>query len=1296
MATILLAAAGASLGAGFGGTVMGLSGAVIGRAIGATVGNALDQRLLGGGSKAVATGRIDRLRIQSAGEGTPIPQIWGQMRVSGHVIWAGELIETSERRGGGKGTAPSVTEYGYRLSFALALCEGPILGIGRVWADGEEVSPDDLNLRVYLGREDQLPDPVIVAEEGDDAPAYRGIAYVVLENLLLERWGNRVPQLSFEVTRAADQGRGLSRQVEAVAMIPGTGEYSLATTPVTYDFGLGETRVVNRNTPSAKTDFSASMRTLACELPNVRSISLVVSWFGDDLRAGDCSIKPKVEDRSRDGDEMPWRAGGIGRDQAEEVARSQERPIYGGTPADGSVIEAIREIAASGRRAVFYPFILMEQQQGNGKADPWTGAKDQPVMPWRGRITSNIAAGREGSSAGTQSATEEVARFFGAAEVDDFVQAGDTISFVGAEEWSYRRFILHYAHLCAIAGGIDAFLIGSEMVGLTQIRGEGLSFPAVVALRKLAADVRHILGDDVKIGYAADWSEYFGYHPGNGDVYFHLDPLWADENIDFIGIDNYMPLSDWRDGDTHLDAHWRRPDNPDYLRANVAGGEGYDWYYAREVDRQEQIRLPIRDGLFDEHWIWRYKDIRNWWLNEHHDRIAGIRQAKPSPWVPRSKPIWFTEMGCASLDKGTNQPNKFLDAASSESALPYFSNGGRDDAIQAAYIRAVTEHWGNPKNNPPRDEYGRMAAGRMIDMSRAHVWCWDARPFPAFPSLTELWSDGPAWQRGHWLNGRAGAVPLADVVAEICRGTGVASFDAEGLSGLVRGYSILGSDSGRSALQPLMLAHGFDAVERDGVLQFRMRDGYVDFVVQRENMAVDEDISGLEVARAGDADFAGRIRLTHIESGGDYSVRTAETVLPGGEFRASSDSELPMLLTKPEARAIAERWMGETVIAKDTVRFALPASMSALGPGDIVQVTEGSGDPKRWRVDRVEKAGAIQIDAVRVEPGVYRSPRLLEDETVARAYAPPTPLWSTFLDLPLLRGDERPHAPHIAVSATPWPGSATVWGSAQIDAGYSRNVVVPSRSVIGTTLTPLAKARSGVWDLGPALRMRVKGGNLESVSATALLEGKNLLAIGDGSAEGWELVQFRDAKLVSSGVWEVSVRLRGLAGTEAMMPDVWPAGSLVVLMDGAAVQLDIPPSARNQQRHWRVGPGTHGPDDPSYRTLTAAFRGAGLRPFSPCHIAVNGSTITWIRRTRIQGDGWEGLDVPLGETREEYLARLVQNGSIIEQAIVSEPRWDVPIQVWSQLRAAGAFEVEIAQMSDEFGAGPFARKVINV
>ncbi|MDZ7905067.1 MAG: glycine zipper domain-containing protein [Cypionkella sp.] len=86
MATLLLSAAGAAIGAGFGGTVLGLSGAVIGRAVGATIGQAIDQRLfnqrvMGAGSDAVEVGKIDRLRLMGASEGAGIARLWGRQRI---------------------------------------------------------------------------------------------------------------------------------------------------------------------------------------------------------------------------------------------------------------------------------------------------------------------------------------------------------------------------------------------------------------------------------------------------------------------------------------------------------------------------------------------------------------------------------------------------------------------------------------------------------------------------------------------------------------------------------------------------------------------------------------------------------------------------------------------------------------------------------------------------------------------------------------------------------------------------------------------------------------------------------------------------------------------------------------------------------------------------------------------------------------------------------------------------------------------------------------------------------------
>ena len=121
---------------------------------------------------------------------------------------------------------------------AVALCEGPITGIGRIWADGKPMSLDGVTMRVHLGGEDQDPDPFIAAKMGAaNTPAYRGTAYVVFEEMPLERYGNRLPQLSFEVFRPILDGKSAESLVRAVTLIPASGEFAYATEVVRREVG---------------------------------------------------------------------------------------------------------------------------------------------------------------------------------------------------------------------------------------------------------------------------------------------------------------------------------------------------------------------------------------------------------------------------------------------------------------------------------------------------------------------------------------------------------------------------------------------------------------------------------------------------------------------------------------------------------------------------------------------------------------------------------------------------------------------------------------------------------------------------------------------------------------------------------------------------------------------------------------------------------------------------------------------------------------------------------------------------
>ena len=774
MVALVLGAAGSALGAGFGGTILGLSGAAIGGMIGSAVGSVADAWIVGSmtPNQRVEGARLESLRVTSATEGANVPRLFGRMKLAGNIIWATDFIETfrTTTQGGGKGGGGGVTTTTalYSASFAVALCEGPITGIGRIWADGKPMDMTGMTMRQYFGTETQGVDPLILSLSGaGNAPAYRGTAYVVFDTLALESFGNRLPQLTFEIFAPlpdADTAEGL---VKAVTLIPASGEFAYATSVVRVTNG-SVTTTENVNAIADRADLMVSLDRMEALAPAVESVSLVVSWFGSDLRCANCEVRPKVEIAALNSTPA-WSVDGVGRGAAQLVSQISGKPAFGGTPSDASIIETIQELRARGQRITFYPFVMMDVAAGNNLPNPYSNGAatvGQPVYPWRGRITCSPAAGFTGTVDKTATAATQVAAFFGSATAAQFSTSGTTVSYTGpGTEWGYRRMVLHYAKLCAAAGGVDAFLIGSELRGLTTIRSAGNVYSAVDALITLAADVRAILGAGTKISYGADWTEYFGHQPadGTGDVYFHLDKFWANANVDFVGIDNYVPLSDWRDGFSHADAAVA-PSIYDlaYTKSNILGGEGFDWFYANSMDRTNQNRTPIADG-FGSPWVFRVKDFKSWWLNTHNHRPGGTPGAA-SLWVPQSKPIRFTELGCPAIDRGTNQPNVFYDPKSSESFVPYFSRGYRDDAIQRAYIEASLTFWADPANNLTSGVYGAP----MVTINECAVWTWDARPYPFFPELTDIWADSANWTLGHWLTGQLGAVSLAALVRNLC------------------------------------------------------------------------------------------------------------------------------------------------------------------------------------------------------------------------------------------------------------------------------------------------------------------------------------------------------------------------------------------------------------------------------------------------------------------------------------------------------------------------------------------------
>ncbi|MEM6711463.1 MAG: glycoside hydrolase/phage tail family protein [Pseudomonadota bacterium] len=1288
MATLVLGALGSTVGGALGGPV----GAILGKAAGSYLGNIFDHQLFGEDQHREGP-RLQNLDVQTSTEGAGIPLTFGRTRTTGQVIWATrfeEVATTTRHRSGGKGGGGQTTvttEYYYYANFAVGLCEGRVADVSRVWADGKLVDRNAISMRVHRGTEDQQVDPLIASKEGT-APAFRGTCYVVFERLPLEPYGNRIPQLSFEVVRPVG---GLEDKIRAVTVIPGSTEFGYDPQAVVRTPSPGVTQAENTHDATAPTDWHASMDQLQALCPNVERVALVVAWFGTSLNAGECIIEPRVDEATKI-TSKPWSVAGLTRQTANQVSRNDGRPAFGGSPSDASVIGAIRDLKARGLKVTLLPFIMMDVPADNQLTDPWTGADSQSAYPWRGRITVSPAPGQAGSPDASAAAAGHIASFVGSASP-------------GLNEWSFRRFILHLANLSAQAGGVDAFLLGSEMRGLTTSRDAPGSYPFVDALVTLADDVRAILGGSTTLTYGADWSEYSNHAPndGSGDLTFHLDPLWASANIDVIGIDQYQPLTDWRHDTVHLDqALGTSPYDPAVIRAGLTGGENWDWFYASETDRVEQNRTPITDADYGEPWVWRSKDMASWWSNQHHNRVRGVRQATSTAYVPGSKPIWLTEFGAPAVDLAGNEPAAFPSDKPDNDRLPPFSRGIRDDAQQRAILETCLDVWAatGSAENPLSPIDGRP----MIDPSGTHLWTWDARPFPIFPLAREVWSDGVNWVRGHWLTGRLGTVSLASILLDLARHYDLPPIDVSGLSDMIEGYAIPKPVRARSPLEDLGTLFAFDLAPTPHGARALPRATNPTRVIPEESI-VDRGEAPLMTFTRGDRESLPRqMTLGFSSNRHDYQPGIMRSARRDGAVGPDEFLSVPITLDPDVGGQMAERIVQEKQVASQTLTLQLPPSFRYLEPGDTAAIAWVDGSPPlSICIDRLVDGSDRKVEAHCIDPSLYgvaaNSPAVTSDEIGLQPVARPTfgQPQALVLDLPSgVAGGGADHNVRVAAYANPWPGAVDVFaGHDEADTFFVQAIGVPA--TMGTLRTGLKAGPTVIPHRGGEFEVELPTGSLSTITEDALMAGGNVAALV--TSDGLEVVQFQTAELIEPGVYAVSGLLRGLGGTEHRSLIETPEDASFVILDESVEPLELRTDAISLGGSLTFEPSGGGLGDVSRITLPLEAGPLSLAPLAPVHLRAtfpaNGDlSLTWMRRARGLSNDWSLPTIPLNEEAERYLVSVMLNGEIVREEETITESWTYAAAEQLSDGVAGASVVfQVAQIGT---AGRVGRAAIAI
>jgi hypothetical protein len=265
-----------------------------------------------------------------------------------------------------------------------------------------------------------------------------------------------------------------------------------------------------------------------------------------------------------------------------------------------------------------------------------------------------------------------------------------------------------------------------------------------------------------------------------------------------------------------------------------------------------------------------------------------------------------------------------------------------------------------------------------------------------------------------------------------------------------------------------------------------------------------------------------------------------------------------------------------------------------------------------------------------------------------------------------------------------------VWQSKD-GASFQVAAVAATPAVIGETLDALPAGPTARWDNATTCRVRLHGGALASLSDARVLGGSNSAAVQNAEG-GWEIIQFATAELVEASTYRLSRLLRGQAGSESAMAALLPAGAPFVMLDRSLVPIARGLDALERPLSLRVVGNGRSHDDASAVALVLTPDRNALLPLAPVHVKAarqaDGIHISWIRRTRLDGDGWNA-EVPLGEDGEAYRLEILDGSSVVRSIAcsTSQALYAVADEVADFGALQPSLHLRIAQLSRTVGAG---------
>lgn len=495
---------------------------------------------------------------------------------------------------------------------------------------------------------------------------------------------------------------------------------------------------------------------------------------------------------------------------------------------------------------------------------------------------------------------------------------------------------------------------------------------------------------------------------------------------------------------------------------------------------------------------------------------------------------------------------------------------------------------------------------------------------------------------GKVLTVALGEPTLEDVIKRQCARGGISSanVDASDCASIsVRALAITQATSPRQVIEMLMAAYNLTFVETDKLV-FKRRGTTPEAFIDYSELIAAEDGDPLPIRKASDIELPSMVAVKYSNVDDDYQdgLETSDRLLSSGNSVAQI--ELPLGLTPTEAKRIADFQVMDAVASSLQVGpFSVDRTYAYITPGDVVSVTARNGAEYMVRIEKLTQSGGVLTFTGRSDsPDIVNSSAVTSgDYTNSTGVTLPLDTVLKLADIPLLADVDDGAGFYAAVKgATAGAYAGAVLFKSTDTVTLESITTMPSAAVFGVTTTTLASGPVGVFDEGTSVTVNVGLGVLSSLTRDALLASKTANRILIGS----EVIQFRDATLVSAGVYKLTGLLRGQQGTD------WARGShatgeTVILLNSAVRRIPMTNAEIGISKFWRgvtIG-----------RTTTTAVDQAfvdtavGLKPYSPVDVrfardASGNLTVTWQRRSRLSSRliGSLGMSCPLGEASEAY------------------------------------------------------------